>query len=57
MGSAVLRIDKDIVSCNDGGKVTALVLLDLSAAFDMYDHEILLNRLARDVEASSPSHG
>jgi len=32
--TATLRIATDILTSNDDGKVTALVLLDLSAAFD-----------------------
>jgi len=45
----VVKIVNDIISSNDSGKVTALVLLDLSAAFDTIDHEILPNCLATDV--------
>jgi len=37
----------DIVSEIDKDKVTALVLLDLSADFDIRDHEILLSRNRR----------
>ena len=47
--TAVVRIANDILSSNDSGKVTALVLLDLSAAFDTIDHEILLSRLQTDM--------
>ena len=47
--TAVVRITNDILSSNDSGKVTALVLLDLSAAFDTIDHEILLSRLQTDM--------
>lgn len=47
--TAVVRITNDILSSNDSGNVTALVLLDLSAAFDTIDHEILLSRLQTDV--------
>ena len=47
--TAFVRIANDILSSNDSGKVTAHALLDLSAAFDTIDHEILLNWLATDV--------
>jgi len=43
--SALLTVHNDIICSMDGGKVTALVLLDLSAAFDTVDHSILLHRL------------
>ena len=43
--TALLRVNNDILSDMDGGKITALVLLDLSAAFDTVDHKILLSRL------------
>lgn len=43
--TALLNIHNDIISSMDDGKVTALTLLDLSAAFDTIDHSILLGRL------------
>ena len=44
--TALLRVQNDLLlSCNKQ-KVSALVLLDLSAAFDTIDHSILLHRLA-----------
>jgi len=46
---AVVRIANIILSSNDSGTVTALVLLDLSAACDTIDHEILLSRLETDI--------
>ena len=42
---ALLKIHNDILSSVDDGKVTALTLLDLYAAFDTIDHTILLRRL------------
>lgn len=44
--TAVLRVLSDILQAVDRGDVAALVLLDLSAAFDTVDHDILLQRLA-----------
>ena len=43
--TALLRVQNDILKSMDGGKVVALVLLDLSAAFDTVDHCILINVL------------
>jgi len=43
--TAVLRVLSDIPQAVHRGDVAALVLLDLSAAFDTVDHTILLRRL------------
>ena len=39
--TATLRVLSDLLTVVDGGDVAALVLLDLSAAFDTVDHTIL----------------
>ena len=44
--TALLRVHNDISVSLDKGHVTALTLLDLSAAFDTIDHNTLTNRLA-----------
>ena len=43
--TALLKIYNDILALKDAGKVTALTLLDLSAASDTIDHTILMSRL------------
>ena len=43
--TALLKIQSDILAAMDNQRVTLLVLLDLSAAFDTIDHQVLLNRL------------
>jgi len=43
--TAVLKVLSDILLVNDAGDLSALVLLDLSMAFDTVDHGILLQRL------------
>lgn len=43
--TALLLIQNDIAESLKAGSATALVLLDLSAAFDTIDHDILLSRL------------
>ena len=43
--TASLKIVSDILDAADTGHVTLLALLDLSAAFDTVDHNILLSRL------------
>ena len=45
---ALLKVQSDILSNMDKQEVTLLVLLDLSAAFDTVDHNILINILESD---------
>ena len=46
--TALLRVKNDILLNMNQQRVTLLILLYLSAAFDTVDHTILLNRLSRD---------
>jgi hypothetical protein len=43
--TALLKVLSDILMSADNRKVTLLALLELNAAFDCVDHEILLSRL------------
>ncbi len=43
--SALLKVTNDILLSIDSGKRVALMMLDLTAAFDTLDHAILIERL------------
>ena len=44
--SALLKVHNDIIISMDKGEVTAITLLDLSAAFDTIDYATLTDRLS-----------
>ena len=44
--TALLRIHDDLLTAMERKRVSALVLLDMTAAFDTVDHDILLTRLS-----------
>ena len=43
--TALLKVQSDILTALDSGSGAVLLMLDLSAAFDTIDHDILLSRL------------
>jgi len=47
--TALLRVTNDILTKINSGNLVLLLLLDLSAAFDTIDHNLLLERLSQEV--------
>ena len=43
--TALLKVKTDLLTALDNQEISCLILLDLSAAFDMVSHKFLLNRL------------
>ena len=54
--TAILRVLSDIYSSIDQGQVALLALLDVSAAFDTVDHDILLERLSKSFGITRSAH-
>ena len=54
--TAILRVLSDIYSSIDQGQVAHLALLDVSAAFDTVDHDILLERLSKSFSITGSAH-
>ena len=55
--TAVLRVLSDIMLAADCGDASALVLLEMTAAFDTISHSILLQQLQILISATLPIDG
>jgi Reverse transcriptase (RNA-dependent DNA polymerase) len=55
--TAILRVLSDILAAVDRGDFAALILLDLSTAFNTVDHSTLLERLRRSFGFSGTALG
>ena len=53
--TALLRVHHDITLALDGNACVALVMLDLSAAFDVIDHNILIERMEYAFGVTGPA--
>ena len=53
--TALLRIVNDLLTAMDNNKICFLTLLDLSAAFDTIDHQIVFTRLQHSFGISGPA--
>jgi hypothetical protein len=51
--TALLKVQTDILDALDSGSSVALIMLDLSAAFDTLDHDIMIQRLQHSLGISS----
>ena len=52
--TSLVRLTHDLHHINDQGSPALMISLDLSAAFDCIDHNILLKRLEDDFGVSGP---
>ena len=51
--TALMKVQSDIAEALDQGSTAVLIMLDLSAAFDTIDHEILVSRFEQSFGITS----